>query len=177
MSPMGPLVWASGLAFQLLNGIGIGGWLGGFGPTTQEEWTGAAPRIEVGMMVWALGLMLNMWHDDELREIRRAAARDQKKRKNAKDGDEKDSKRVDKVYMIPQNGLFRVVLYPHYLVEWIEWCGFWIVGGLACFPARTFVMNEIATMLPRAWQGKRWYLERFGKERVEGRQAVIPWVI
>ena len=174
---MGPLVWAAALAFQLFNGISIGGWLGGFGPITLEEWTGAAPRIEVGMTIWAVGLMLNMWHDDELRAIRRAAARNQKKRENAKDGDEKGSKRVDKVYMIPQNGLFRVVLYPHYLVEWIEWSGFWMVGGLACSPARVFVVNEVATMLPRAWQGKRWYLERFGRERVGRRNAVIPWVI
>ena len=177
MSPIGPFVWAMAFAFQLMNGISIGGWLGGFGPTTKEEWSGAAPRIEVGMMIWAVGLMFNMFHDDELREIRRAAARNQKQRQEAKDGDEKDGKRVDKVYMIPQNGLFRVILFPHYFTEWIEWCGFWTVGGMACIPARTFVVNEVATMLPRAWRGKEWYLERFGRDRVGRRKAVIPWII
>ena len=91
--------------------------------------------------------------------------------------DGKYGKGVDKVYMVPENGLFRVVLFPHYLCEWVEWCGFWMVGGLACVPARTFVVNEVATMLPRAVQGKRWYLERFGKDKVDGKKAVIPGLI
>jgi 3-oxo-5-alpha-steroid 4-dehydrogenase 1 len=29
-------------------------------------------------------------------------------------------------------------------------------------------------MLPRAVQGKRWYVERFGEEKVGGRKAIIP---
>ena len=79
--------------------------------------------------------------------------------------------------MMPENGLFRAVLYPHYFCEWIEWAGFWMIGGWGCAPARTFLFNEIATMLPRALQGKRWYLERFGKEKVGSRKAVIPGLI
>ena len=42
---------------------------------------------------------------------------------------------------------------------------------------RNFVVNEIATMLPRALQGKRWYVEKFGKERVGKRGAVIPGIL
>ncbi|KAL9100398.1 MAG: hypothetical protein Q9163_004220 [Psora crenata] len=177
MSPMHFIVWLSALSFQLINATSIGGWLGGFGPVTREDWQGAGPRVEVGMMIWAVGLMATMYHDDELREIRRAAARNQKRRQDAKAGDEKSKKGVDKVYMIPENGLFRVILHPHYFCEWIEWCGFWMVGGWACVPARIFVVNEVATMLPRALQGKRWYVERFGKEKIGAKKAVIPGVI
>lgn len=178
MSPIHITVWAAALAFQLINATSIGGWLGGFGPTRDGEWVGKSigPRIEVGMMIFAVGLLANIYHDEDLREIRRAAARNQERRQKQK-GEETDGKSVDKVYMIPENGLFRAVLFPHYFCEWIEWCGFWMVGGLTCGPARTFVINEVATMLPRALQGKQWYVERFGKEKVGSRKAVVPGII
>ena len=171
------LVWAGALSFQLFNATSIGGWLGGFGPTTREDWQGTRPRVEAGMMIWAAGLMFNMYHDDELREIRRAARRKQQRRQDVKGDDEKDGKKTDKVYMIPENGLFKSILFPHYFCEWIEWCGFWVVGGAACVPARIFVCNEVATMLPRALQGKRWYLERFEREKIAKRKAIIPGVV
>ena len=176
MSPIHLSVWASALAFQLINATCIGGWLAGHGPTTQEEWAGKAPRIEVGMMIFAVALLGNAYHDDELREIRRAAARNQKKRQEAL-GEKGEGKSVEKVYMVPENGLFRAVLFPHYFCEWIEWCGFWMVGGLACAPARSFLINEVTAMLPRALQGKQWYIERFGKEKVGNRKAVVPGMI
>lgn len=174
MSPIGLFPWAGALSFQLMNATCIGGWLAGYGPTKKEDW-GRVERIEVGMMIFAVGLMFNMYHDDELREIRRAAARNQAKRQESRG--EKGEKSVEKVYMIPENGLFRIILYPHYFTEWIEWCGFWMVGGMSCFPARIFVVNEVATMLPRAVQGKQWYMERFGKDRIKGKYAVIPGII
>lgn len=176
MSPIHILVWVLALSFQLINATCIGGWLGGYGPTTQAEWTGGAMRLELGMMIFAIGLLGNMYHDDELREIRRAAARNQERKQKAQ-GEKGDGKGVDKIYMVPENGLFKVVLYPHYLCEWIEWGGFWMIGGLACGPARTFLINEVAAMLPRALQGKQWYVERFGKERIGNRKAVIPGMI
>ena len=178
MSPIHPIVWLLALSFQIVNGTCIGGWLAGYGPTTTLDWAGYAPFITFGMVIFFFGLMGNMYHDDELREIRRASARTQKKRDEVKGEKSKETgKGAEKVYQIPENGLFRAVLYPHYFCEWAEWCGFWVIGGLGCVPARAFVINEIATMLPRALQGKRWYLERFGEGKVAGRKAVIPGVI
>ena len=183
MSPMHLLVWALALSFQLLNGACIGGWLAGYGPRTWADWEAdswplaprlVSSRIEVGMMIWAVSLVLNAFHDDDLREIRRAAARSAKKR--AAEKDEK-GKGVDKVYMIPKNGLFHFILFPHYFCEWIEWAAFWMIGGLGCVPARTFLINEIATMLPRALQGRRWYVERFGEDKIRGKKAVIPGIL
>ena len=126
-------------------------------------------------MVFALGLLGNIFHDEDLREIRRAAARGQKGKMEMEGG--KSGGKVDKVYKVPENGLFRVVLYPHYLCEWIEWCGFWIIGGLDCIPAKNFVVNEVFAMLPRATRGKTWYIEEFGEEKIGGRKAVIPGII
>lgn len=176
MSPIHITVWSSALAFQLINATCIGGWLAGYGPTTQGDWAGTVERIEVGMMIWAVGLMGNMFHDDELREIRRAAARNQKRRQEQQ-GEKGNGKGVEKVYMVPESGMFKAILFPHYFCEWIEWCGFWMVGGLACVPARSFVFNEVAVMLPRAIQGKQWYVERFGKEKIGSKKAVIPGII
>jgi len=141
----------------------------------------AGGRMELGLMIWALGFFANIFHDDELREIRRAAARNQKKR--AQDAEQStgkgkgDKAGVDKVYMIPQNGLFWWILYPHYLCEWIEWGGFYIMAGRGCVPARNFLVNEITTMLPRAVSGKRWYIDRFGEEKLAGRKAIIPGIL
>lgn len=176
MSPIHISVALSALSFQLMNATCIGGWLASYGPLETADWAGHKLWIEFGMIVFALGFLGNIFHDDELREIRRAAGREMKKRE-AEKGEGGKTKGVDKVYMIPENGLFRAILYPHYLCEWIEWCGFWMIGGLGCAPARTFVINEVSTMLPRALAGKQWYIERFGKERVGNRKAVIPGII
>ncbi|KAF2278087.1 3-oxo-5-alpha-steroid 4-dehydrogenase-like protein [Westerdykella ornata] len=174
MAPMHPIICVAALAFQLFNATSIGGWLAGYGPTTAQDWAGRSWSVEIGLVIWAWGLMGNIYHDDVLREIRRAAAG--KQRQEAERLGERPSS-VDKVYMLPEDGLFKHVLYAHYLCEWIEWAGFWMVGGWHCHPARTFLANEISTMLPRALQGKKWYEKKFGKDKVGDRKAVIPGVI
>jgi 3-oxo-5-alpha-steroid 4-dehydrogenase 1 len=49
-------------------------------------------------------------------------------------------------------------------------------GPLNFLPAAIFVLNEIATMLPRALQGKRWYEKKFG-DKAPKRKAAIPGII
>ncbi|KAL0263362.1 hypothetical protein SLS55_002342 [Diplodia seriata] len=176
MSPIHPFVWACAGAWQLCNAVSLGGWLAGHGPRTPLDWAGRLYVAEVGLVVWGWGLLANVYHDDDLREIRRAAARRQA-REAEKEGGKKAEGGVEKVYMLPKNGLFRWVLYAHYLCEWVEWCGFWMVGGWGCTPARSFVLNEVATMLPRAVQGKRWYIEKFGADKVGNRKAAIPGIL
>ena len=131
-------------------------------------------------MIWGTGLLFNILHDEDLREIRRASKRKQIKlqeeaKKEGRRGDEEV--KVEKVYMMPKNLLFQKVLYAHYLFEWMEWCGWWMMGGWGFVPGRIFVVNEIAVMLPRAIQGKRWYVEKFGKDKVGNRNAVIPYLL
>lgn len=174
MSPIHPFVFVSAAGWNILNGLSIGGWVGGYGPNTTEDWAGKLYVIEVGLVVFGWSLLANIFHDDDLREIRRSALRLQKE-KAKKDGKPVDG--VEKLYMVPKNGLFHYVLYAHYLCEWFEWLGFYMIGGLDCLPARSFLLNEIATMLPRALSGKRWYIEKFGKERIGNRKAVIPGII
>jgi 3-oxo-5-alpha-steroid 4-dehydrogenase 1 len=140
------------------------------------DWAGRLYKIEVGLVLWGWSFMGNIFHDDDLREIRRSAMRRQKE---AAEKDKKSGKSqgVDKLYMMPKNGLFHYILYPHYLCEWFEWAAFWLIGGWDCVPARTFLFNEVSTMLPRALQGYQWYVDRFGKEKVGKRKAVIPGLL
>jgi 3-oxo-5-alpha-steroid 4-dehydrogenase 1 len=174
MSPMSPVVCLAIAVFQLINATVIGGWLAGYGPTTVHDWAGRPGWCFLGLVIWCWGLLGNYFHDDDLREIRRAADRKQR-REAAEQG--KPIEGVDKVYMVPKNGLFKYVLHAHYLCEWIEWAGWWMVGGWNCHPARIFLVNEVTTMLPRALQGKRWYEKKFGKEKVGNRKAVIPGLV
>lgn len=174
MSPIHPVIMLCAMAFQVSNAISLGGWLAGHGPTTEHDWAGRLYAIEIGLVIWVWGLLANMYHDDDLREIRRAAARKQEREAREKGTSPAG---VQKVYMIPKNGLFRWTLHAHYFCEWIEWAGFWMVGGWDCHPARTFLLNEITAMTPRAIAGKKWYEEKFGKEKVADRWAIVPGVI
>lgn len=176
MAPIHVLVWFFAGVFQVFNGTLIGSWLAAYGPTTKEAWASQSGtgQFVFGISLFYFGLAANYYHDDELREIRRRemARQDRIARKEGR-----DPKSVDKHYSVPEAGLFGVMLYPHYFVEWIEWIGFWIACGWNCQPAMMFVVNEVSAMLPRAVRGKWWYEEKFGKEKIRGRWAVIPGVI
>lgn len=170
MSPIHALVWAFALAFQLVNATCIGGWLAAYGPVTAAAWQAQlapcpALQFAAGVAVFYLGLSANYYHDDELRELRRPE-------RQRREG----PARVEKHYQVPQAGLFRYMLYPHYLLEWVEWTGFYVACGLGCVPARAFVVNEVAAMLPRAVNGKKWYVEKFGEEKIRKKWAVLPGI-
>ncbi|KAK4228908.1 putative 3-oxo-5-alpha-steroid 4-dehydrogenase [Podospora fimiseda] len=184
MSPIHFTIWFSAFIFQIINGTLLGGWLSGYyhgaAPITASAWgkqTGIL-QFSFGIAVFYLGLVSNYYHDDELREIRRRELNRQEKQQqmNQQQGVKK-GKGVEKHYEIPKAGLFKWVLYPHYLLEWLEWFGFWMACGWGSVPARCFLVNEISSMLPRAVKGKKWYVERFGEEKVGRKWAVIPGVL
>lgn len=193
MSPVHLVMWAFALIFQLVNGTLLGCWLGGYyhydsaaAPAQTQTQTSSVLEFSLGVAVFYVGLAANYYHDDELREIRRRETRRREKLKlkmkpadrEGRDGKEgkKEKETIEKHYEIPRAGLFKYVLYPHYLVEWVEWFGFWMACGWGCAPARLFLVNEIFSMLPRAVRGKRWYIEKFGREKVGKRWAVVPGV-
>lgn len=171
MSPIHPLVWLLAFGFQVVNATCIGSWLAAYGPTTEAAWVSHSSILQfsLGIIVFYLGLSSNFFHDDELRDIRRR----EQQRQDRKGG---SSNSVEKHYQIPQAGLFRYMLYPHYFCEWVEWFGFWMAAGWGCAPARAFLVNEIFAMLPRAVKGKKWYVEKFGEDKVGKKWAAIPGV-
>ncbi|KAL1898675.1 hypothetical protein Cpir12675_001782 [Ceratocystis pirilliformis] len=178
MSPIHALIWLNAAFFQVCNGISIGGWLGGYGPTTARDWmphSWSTAQFVVGIALFYIGLMGNFFHDEELREIRRAERR-KRERINSSSGKQLAEKDVDvqKHYRVPEAMLFKWVLYPHYLCEWIEWLGFWIAAGFGCAPARSFLVNEAMAMFPRAWNGRKWYENEFGEEKIRRKWTILP---
>ncbi len=180
MSPIHVAVWGLGFSFQVFNATCLGSWLAAYGPTTAAAWEAQlAPfstlQFAVGIAVFYLGLAANYYHDDELREIRRREeARQERIARERGAGGSRAG--IRKHYQIPEAGFFKYMLYPHYFAEWIEWAGFYMAAGWSCVPARMFVVNEVAAMLPRAVRGKKWYIDRFGEEKIRGKWAVIPGV-
>ncbi|KAI0484416.1 3-oxo-5-alpha-steroid 4-dehydrogenase [Xylariaceae sp. FL0804] len=171
MSPIHILVWLFALAFQLCNATAIGSWLAAYGPTTKEEWEAQSSVLQfsIGLVVFYVGLTGNYFSDEELREIRRGELRRQERLR-------KQGQTVEKHYEVPQNGLFRYMLFPHYFMEWVEWLGYWIAAGVSCAPARIFLVNEFFAMLPRAVSGGKWYKQKFGEDEIKGKYVIIPGV-
>ncbi|TWU71652.1 hypothetical protein ED733_003077 [Metarhizium rileyi] len=181
MSPIHILVALMATGFQVLNGISIGAWLAAYGPVTDDAWSrqSSVAQFCAGIAIFYTGLAANFFHDEELREIRRTEKRRQERLVGEQHGVVGDRKHVsvEKHYQIPQAGLFKHVLYAHYLCEWFEWLGFWVAAGWGCGPARTFLVNEVFAMLPRAVKGKQWYMEKFGEDKIRKKWAVLPGIV
>lgn len=167
MSPIHPIIILGAWVFNTLNALSLGGHLAGLGPTLRTRFT-------LGLPIWALGFAGTITHDEVLRRGRRGASKPGTPAKAADKYTVLDGHGGEKMYILPSGGLFRWVLSPHYLCEWIEWVGFYIATGGA-LPARNFVAAEVATMLPRAISTRKWYVEKFsGAER---RWAALPGLV
>lgn len=205
------------MIFNIINGSLIGGWLGGYGSTSSVS----AWQILLGSVIWAAGFCGNIYHEEILRDIRRDRPVDKDAEREGRAVEVEVVVDNGRVYRVPEGGLFRLIWHPHvgpnpgglvesriaeslgeqYFSEWVEWTGYTIAGGgfYNFYPAAMFVVNEIATMLPRfvfcaveeyeheselalidvssrALQGKRWYQKKF-ENVVPSRKAVIPGLI
>jgi 3-oxo-5-alpha-steroid 4-dehydrogenase 1 len=179
MSPIHPIVTCFMVTFQYLNSTSIATWLVYSDAASSNEFR---PILTIGAVVgftiFALGLAGNIWTETRLFDLRRGAA----KRKAKSEG--KAVVSYDKVYVIPPaEGFFKQILCPHYALEWFEWTGYWILGGAWSLgwgwksAGLWFVLVELSTMAPRAYQAKVWYEQKFGKVAVGGRAAVIPGIL
>ncbi|KZT21459.1 hypothetical protein NEOLEDRAFT_1139285 [Neolentinus lepideus HHB14362 ss-1] len=164
------IVPLAAILFNIVNGSLLGTYLSS--PQTsasiasEPKW-----RLYAGTAMWLVGIIGNIKHDEILLNIRR-----DKTRSNEQNH-----------YAIPHGLLYKYISYPNYFCEWIEWIGF----AVACSPVpsllsyndflRTvtppwlFVIAEVATMLPRAWRGHKWYHQKF-PEYPKERKAVIPFI-
>ncbi|KAF7592900.1 hypothetical protein BBP40_012312 [Aspergillus hancockii] len=211
MSPIHALIVVCAFLFNWFNSTCLAAWLVGYHVsvpgyrTDESNGTGSNPLPYVGIVLFVLGMAGNIASERTLFSLRRAEA--EKGADKKKDGGKANM--YDKVYVIPPaKGLFRSVLYPHYVWEWVEWAGFILVGtavypavggrvsgrevklvpwlvpfaALAVrlrvqlpLPAIIFLVNTVVAMVPQARRGKKWYLDRFGREKVAGRGAVVPF--
>tara|TARA_B100000767_G_scaffold274580_1_gene308063 strand:- start:3193 stop:3993 length:801 start_codon:yes stop_codon:yes gene_type:complete len=117
------------------------------------------PRFLIGMTIYAFGYIMNIHSDTIIRNLR------------SKD----EVARGDKVYRIPQGGLFKYVSNPSYFTELISFTGFaiatWSLGAL-------FVLAvSAANLIPRAFQVHRWYLEKFPDDYPRDRKVLVPFIV
>ena len=186
MSPIHLIVAVFMAVFQFMNSTSLGGWIcydaqrqASSLSLSKVDARLISPLSIVGMTVFVAGLAGNIAAEWHLFDLRIGAA----KRKAKKEG--KATVTYDKVYVIPEaKGLFKYVLFPHYSLEWLEWAGYWILGGAwglgwswQASAALMFLVNEVFTMSPRAYNGVGWYAKKFGKRAVSGRKAVIPGLL
>ncbi|CAA7262803.1 unnamed protein product [Cyclocybe aegerita] len=195
---------ASGTIFNVFNGSIMGAYLSS--PAAGTYLATVRPIFYIGLALWAVGFVGNVYHDEILLNIRRKA----KSKAKAPSG-----KTQGEHYSIPYGGLYSIISYPNYFCEWIEWFGFALAAsplpftlseiadisipsvfsslfnpqtyshiiaapGSQFFPTLSppwiFLANEIVLMLPRAYRGHQWYQNKFGDAYPKNRKAVVPFV-
>jgi 3-oxo-5-alpha-steroid 4-dehydrogenase 1 len=145
-----PLVIAGmGFLFNALNGYLNGRWLFTFSGGYPNAWL-LEPRFVVGLVLFAVGFIINRHADRILRHMR----------ENGESG-----------YAVPQGGMYRWISCPNYFGEIIEWIGWaiatWSLAGLA------FAVWTAANLVPRARSHHQWYRESFADYPPE-RKALVP---
>jgi 3-oxo-5-alpha-steroid 4-dehydrogenase 1 len=119
----------------------------------------ADPRFIIGMAIYLFGFTMNLHSDAIIRNLR------------SKD----EVERGEKVYRIPQGGLFKYVSNPSYLTELLSFTGFaiatWSLGAVFV------LLVSAANLIPRAFQIHRWYHEKFGDEYPKDRKVIIPFLL
>ena len=117
------------------------------------------PRFLIGMVIYASGYLMNIHSDAIIRNLR----------------SKEEVQRGEKVYRIPEGGLFKYVTNPSYFTELISFTGFaiatWSLGAL-------FVLAvSAANLIPRAFQVHQWYLEKFPTDYPRDRKVLIPFIV
>lgn len=179
------IVVLAAILFNGVNGPLLGAYLSS--PESQSYLTGAyqRPRFWLGILMWAVGYVGNIVHDEVLLNIRRKKQADDAKKTPEQIQREK---KKGEHYGIPHGLLYKYISYPNYFCEWIEWLGFALAAsplprfeGLVPFmatitPPFLFLVAEVLTMVPRAVRGHQWYRNKFPSYPKE-RKAVIPFLI
>ncbi len=138
------LIMLFAVGFNSVNGV-ANGWYAGVHQTS--SWV-----LLPGLMLFILGMIINVWADDHLIKLRRSSA----------------------TYAQPERGLFKIVSCPNHLGEIVQWGGFLLVAGNLA--ALAFFVWTVANLLPRSLAHHRWYREQF-VEYPKERRALIPYVL
>jgi 3-oxo-5-alpha-steroid 4-dehydrogenase 1 len=126
----------------------------------ETSWT--HPTFLIGITLFLVGFASNIFHDEILYQLRRDTP------------PKLDGKHT---YAIPYGYLYERISYPNYFSEWIEFIGFALAASprWEYTPPWMFVVAELMVMLPRAYKGHQWYLQKF-PDYPRNRKVVIPFV-
>ena len=143
-------IMGSAIFFNLVNTSIMGIWLGWFA-TYSVEWLWSWQFI-VGMLLFAIGVAINVDSDNRLLRLRKPG---------------------ETGYKIPQGGLFRWISCPNLFGEIVEWAGYALMGwNLAVL---SFAVWTFANLAPRAMDHHRWYLGRF-EDYPKERKGFLPFL-
>ncbi|KAJ5542200.1 hypothetical protein N7461_008203 [Penicillium sp. DV-2018c] len=148
MSPIHPFIMTSAMLFNWFNSACLAGWLRGYTVPTVPGFYSYSERLSprpaavellpaLGIVLFAVGMAGNIYSETSLFRLRREEA---ERRASKKTGGEagNNGNKFHKVYVIPPaRGVFRYILYPHYVFEWLEWTGF-ALAGTAVAPFSSF---------------------------------------
>ncbi|KAJ5502235.1 hypothetical protein N7463_005109 [Penicillium fimorum] len=182
MSPIHIAIMSFAMLFNWFNSACLAGWLRGYSvPTIPSFYTasssgGLPPRSgvvdllpTVGVILFAIGMAGNIYSETTLFRLRREEAEKRASKKTddptLTGGEARGShNKFHKVYVIPPtSGVFRYILYPHYIFEWLEWTGFALFGTaiapLSALPASATASSVAITpplhlapwLVPAAW--------------------------
>ncbi|XP_038570584.1 3-oxo-5-alpha-steroid 4-dehydrogenase 2a [Micropterus salmoides] len=110
-------------------------------------------RLVTGIVVFVVGLIINIHSDAVLRSLRKPG---------------------ETVYRIPHGGMFEFVSGANFFGEIVEWCGFAIATW--SLPTFAFALFTVCSIGPRACQHHRDYQQRF-EDYPRSRKAVIPFIL
>ncbi|KAM4607583.1 3-oxo-5-alpha-steroid 4-dehydrogenase 2b [Polymixia lowei] len=116
-----------------------------------DGWT-AGYRYKTGLVLFYLGMAINMHSDYILRNLRKPG---------------------EVVYKIPKGGLFEYVSGANYLGELVEWFGYAIATW--SLPTLSFAIFSLCFIGPRAYYHHRYYHDKF-KDYPRLRKALIPFI-
>ena len=141
----------SAVVFNMLNAYVNARWVSELGAYPSS--TLMAPHFAIGVVVFALGLLMNVRADGVLARLRAPG---------------------ESGYKIPRGGAFELVSCPNYAGEILEWVGWaiatWSLAGLA------FALYTAANLVPRALSHHAWYRATFDDYPTE-RRALVPYVL
>jgi len=140
------------VCFNSVNGAANGLSLVGMGGFYSANGWSMDARLWIGLTLFIAGFGVHAHSDKVLRILRRQGKGE---------------------YLIPKQGMFRLVSNANYLGEMVEWTGFaiatWSLAGLA------FASFTIANLLPRAYSNHQWYKKTFADYPVN-RKVLVPFL-
>jgi 3-oxo-5-alpha-steroid 4-dehydrogenase 1 len=150
------MVVATGWLVTSLHGYFFATYFARLGPNYDVSWFSDG-RFVLGMAIYYASYVGNLASDATLRNLR----------------SEEEAARGEKIYRVPNGGLFRWVSCPSYLTELVGWAGLalgtWSLAGV-------FILAiSAANLIPRAIKTHRWYRERFPDYPAD-RKALVPYL-
>ncbi|KAJ8365946.1 hypothetical protein SKAU_G00147770 [Synaphobranchus kaupii] len=109
-------------------------------------------RLAIGLILFFLGMAVNIHSDHILRSLRRPG---------------------EVIYRIPKGGMFEYVSGANYFGEIMEWLGYAIATWSV--PALSFAFFTMCSIGPRAYNHHRFYLEKF-EDYPKSRKALVPFL-